>query len=146
MGTQEIAANTHAACHVFGIDCSAVGGAAIEVLKTIVNSVGISGEECSGIVRAPVGYEICKAKMDRLSSSSNSRFSTEVVRDQNNKGLSYLMIVPRTPEGRQWLKAEVYLEFVPAGKLGTSDCWPTGVNPWLCKDSNCNFYPGASLP
>jgi len=148
MGTKEAAAMITAACAAFGVDCSQEAAAGTEALKTVINSDSVAGEEHHGIIRAPVGYEICKAKVDwgHASIDGESTFNTAIVRTPNDNGLGYYAVVPKHRKEGHSVKATLYLEFVPGGTTSQYGCWPTGLNPWICKGQSCSqFYPEAHL-
>ena len=131
------------ACAAFGGDCSEA-----EAIKPIIVSHNQNGEEHSGIIRAPVNYEICMAKIDWENAfiDGMSTFNTRIEREPQNNGLGFYAVVPKNrPEGHS-VKATFYLEFVPAGTTNQYSCWPTNVYPWLAKGANnVQFYPGARL-
>jgi hypothetical protein len=127
MGTKEAAALITAACAAFEVDCSQEAVAATQVVKTINVGDQASGEEHHGIIRAPVGYEICKARIDTAHASVDSQtsFSGEIIRDAHENGLGFYAEVPKNrPQGHS-AEADLYLEFVPAGTLSKYGCWPT---------------------
>lgn len=148
MGTKETAAMITAACAVFGIDCSEAAVAATAAIKNLVVKDDVNGEEHHGIIRAPVGYEICNAKIDwgHASIDGESTFNTVILRSPQDNGLGFYAVVPKHRKEGHWISATLYLQFVPAGKVSQSGCMPTGINPWICKGPNCNnFYQGARL-
>lgn len=126
MGTKEFAAMVTAACAAFDIDCSKEAAQTAAVIKSMNIGDQASGEEHHGIIRAPVDYEICKAKIDTAHASVDSQtsFSGEIIRDANNNGLGFYAEVPKNrPEGHS-AEADLCLEFVPAGTLSKYGCWP----------------------
>jgi hypothetical protein len=126
MGTPEAATAISTACAAFQVDCSEQAF----ILTTLISMTlddSVVGEEHHGIIRAPVGYEICKVKIDsdHASVDSQSSFSGEIIRDPRNNGLGYYAEVPRyRPEGHS-VEADLYLEFVSAGMTATNGCFPT---------------------
>jgi hypothetical protein len=148
LGSKEMAAMITAACAVFEVDCSQEAVAATEAIKKLSASDKQEGEEHHGIIRAPVGYEICKAKADWKNASITGEvtFNTRIVRTPNDNGLGYYAVVPKNRSSGQWVETMLYLEFVPAGKTGQYGCWATDTIPWLCKGQNCSqVYPGSRV-
>jgi len=148
MGTPEAAAMIAAACTVFQMDCTKEAVAAAEVIKEINTSHNVIGEEHSGIIRAPVNYEICKARIDwgNASIDGESTFNTRIVRELHDNGLGFYAVVPKHRPEPHWIRATLYLLFVPSGSIGQYGCFPTNVNPWLAKGpTDATFYPGAHL-
>jgi hypothetical protein len=145
-GTKEAALMATAACAAFGVNCAKQALRATQLIKAVVVGDNRSGKEHRGIIRAPAGYEICKAKVDWSHSSidGETTFNSRIVREPKNNGLGFYAVVPKFRKEGHWVDAPLYLEFVPAGKTAAYGCWPTNVYPWVCKGPNCNnFYPGA---
>jgi hypothetical protein len=125
LGTQEAAAAIAAGCAAFQVDCSNEA-AIVTILATMALDDNLRGEEHHGIIRAPVGYEICKVKIDvnHASVDGQSSFSGEIIRTVRDNGLGYYAEVPRyRPEGHS-VEADLYLEFVLAGTTSQNACWP----------------------
>ena len=64
LGTPEAAALVTAGCAAYGVDCSSEAAAGAALLKSLASGDAKNGIDHHGIYRAPVGYEICKAKID----------------------------------------------------------------------------------
>jgi hypothetical protein len=147
-GTPEAAAMITAACAAFGVDCSRYALAGTQLINQVVVGDDVKGEEHHGIIRAPVGYEICRVKIDwgNTSITGESTFNTVILRDPQNNGLGYYAVVPKHRKEGHWISAPLYLKFVPAGKVSENGCWPEKLNPWICKGQNCStFNPEARL-
>ena len=118
LGTPEVAVAITAGCAAFGVDCSA----AATGLTTLTHNLGPNdnknGQDHHGIYRAPVGYEICKAKVDwaHTGIDGGSTFNTRIVREPNNNGLGYYAVVPTGGGRGHGINSDLYLEFVPAGQ------------------------------
>lgn len=154
MGSQEFQAIATAACAAYGVNCSSAVGAirtAAEIGAPIVGQAGGNvyitgnvtkhdGEEWHGIFRAPVGYEICEARLDygRMSITGPSTFNTSIVRTPNDNGLGFYAVIPKNRPTRQWVDAYFVIKYVQAGTVGQNKCAPTGSYPWLCKGQECN--------
>jgi hypothetical protein len=151
MGSPEFQGIATAACAAFGgVDCSSAADAirkAAPVFGQAGGNVYITGnvtkhdgEEWRGIFRAPLGYEICDARLDygRMSITSPSTFNTSIVRTPDENGLGFYAVVPKNRPSRQWIDAYFVIKYLPAGTVGQHNCAPTGSNPWLCKGQNCN--------
>jgi hypothetical protein len=130
------------ACAAFGESCSMA-----EPIEAIVVSHNQQGEDDSGIIRAPVDYEICRAEINwkHAEIDQSSTFNTVILRESSRNGLGFYTVVPRHRPYPSYIKDDIYLEFVRTGTTGQHDCWPANVNPWLVNRGNAKFYPGASI-
>jgi hypothetical protein len=153
MGAPEFEALATAACAAFAFvaDCSSAVDAIRKAAEIANPAAGPNvyitgdvtkhaGEEWYGIFRAPVGYEICDARLDygRLSITGPSTFNTSIVRTATDNGLGFYAVIPKNRSTRQWLDAYFVIKYVPSGTVGENKCAPTGSNPWLCKGQNCS--------
>jgi hypothetical protein len=127
LGTKEVAALITAGCAAWGVDCSQEALAGTEIIAAIVASDIQAGEQHHGIIRAPTGYEICRAKIDtnHASVDSQTSFSGEIIRDVTGNGLGFYAEVPKKRKEGHSAKADLYLQFVPAGTVAQHDCMPT---------------------
>jgi len=154
MGSTEFQVILTAGCAAYGVDCSSAAGAirtAADVGLPIVGQAGSNvyitgdvtkhqGEEWNGIFRAPVGYEVCEAKLDygRMSITGPATFNTAIVRTPSDNGLGFYAVIPKNRSTRQWVDAYFIVKYVPGGTVAQNNCAPTGKNPWLCKGQDCN--------
>jgi len=126
-GTADTAAKV---CKLFGTDCQQTADNAVDVIRSIApeEKDGPGSIEHHGLIRAPLNYEICRAKIDLNTASwdSGSSFSGEIVRDQNHtvNGLGYLATVPKADGRGHSVEADLYLLYVRGGTLAQNGCWP----------------------
>jgi hypothetical protein len=154
MGSPEFQAIVTAACAAYGVNCSSAAGAirkAAEIGSPIVGQAGSKvyitgdvthhqGEDWAGIFRAPVGYEICEAKLDygRMSITGESTFNTSILRSPNDNGLGFYAVIPKNRPSGQCVEAYFVVKYVKGGTVPQNNCAPTGTHPWLCKGQNCS--------
>lgn len=154
LGTQQAAAIVTAACAAFGADCSDEASAGAAAIKAIVVGDKKNGNQHNGIFRAPVGFSICKAKIDMAHGSvdSGSSFSGEIGREPGNNGLGFYAAVPQFQNAGHSVEADLYLEFVPAATFDQYGCWPSSdhslaAHLWNCNHGNCQVIkPEARYP
>lgn len=135
-----------AGCAANGIDCTDVAAGMAQAVGLSINR---GGWDFRGIYRAPVGWEICTAKIDwgHTGISGGTTFNSTIVRTANDNGLGWYVSVEQAEGYGTGVTSSLVLEFVKAGTLQSHGCWPSGVHPWLCKGKDCGhpFYPGAHL-
>jgi hypothetical protein len=136
-----------AGCAAFGADCSGPATAISTIIKGIKQSQTVSGGDVHGIYSAPVGWEICKAKIDwaHTGISGGSTFNSVIVRDAVNNGLGYYAFVEQAPGHGTGITSDVYLYFVKAGKTAAYGCMPTRTNPWICTGKDCAAGSGQRI-
>lgn len=139
LGTPEAAALVTAGCAAYGVDCSGAAAAVAEAIKQIYAGDSKSGNEHHGIYRAPVGYEICQAKIDwgNTGIDGGSTFAARIMRSPQDNGLGYYAAVPTGGGRGHGVTSDLYLKFVPAGEVPKSDCFPTETIVWNCKGQDC---------
>ena len=130
--------------------CWSVFGPGIQASQTD------NGGNINGIIRAPVGYDICRAKIDwgHASIDGGSTFNSSIVRNSTDNGMGYYMFLSQSAGRGTNITADVYLQFVKAGpgQEQKYNCEPTGENPWICTGKDCNagsgqrILPGAHYP
>jgi hypothetical protein len=148
LGTQEAAAMITAACAVFETDCSKEAAQGTQLIKKLVVGDDVNGEDHHAVIHSPDGYDMCKVKVDWKNASidGESTFNAVILRNPQNNGFGYYAVVPKHRKEGHWLKAMLYLEFVPKGTADKYGCWADKSNPWVCKGPNCNtFVPGSKL-
>jgi hypothetical protein len=136
-----------AGCAAFGADCSSIGAGAAAIVSGIKQNNTVSGGDVHGIIKAPPGWEICKAKIDwgHTGISGGSTFNSAIVRDATNNGLGYYAFVEQSPSHGTGITSDVYLYFVKAGETVKYGCWPTGLNPWICTGPSCAAGAGQRI-
>jgi hypothetical protein len=154
MGSREFQVIVTAACAAYGVNCSSAAGQirkGAEIASKIVGQAGSNvyitgdvtrheGEEWNGIFRAPVGYEICEAKLDygRMSITGESTFNTSILRSPTDNGLGFYAVIPKNRPSGQWVEAYFVVKYVKGGTVPQNNCAPSGTYPWLCKGQSCN--------
>jgi len=124
LGTQEAAAAITVACAIFEVDCASEAAASTQLIKKLVVNDDVKGEDHHAVIRSPDGYDMCKVKVDWKNASidGESTFNAVILRNATDNGFGYYAVVPKNRKEGHWIKAMLYLEFVPAGKAAEYGC------------------------
>jgi hypothetical protein len=148
LGQREVAAIIAAGCAAYGVDCSQEAAAGVALARQIDANMSGGGNEHHGIYRAPVGYAICRAKLDYAHAgiSGGASMSAQLMRTAQDNGLGWYANVPRGDGRGEGFDADIYIEFILAspGNLERHGCWEPHLL-WDCHghDGCKTFDPAA---